>query len=124
MNRCANCEEEVPVDPPDGGRKPCPHCGATARTVEVAASIYAQAQVAVQASVNRGVNEARMAAFVLIFATGTGLGVSVGFVSGALVGVLAGVGAACSTVVVLTAIYRVRFVRNGVMSVMHRITGQ
>ena len=77
-----------------------------------------------ETNVERGVNEARMAGFAVIFAAALGVGVAVGFDAGALVGVLAGVATAVITALLLAAIYRVRPVRQVVMELMHRITGQ
>ena len=65
-----------------------------------------------------------MTGFTLIFATAISVGLAVGFASCPLLGVLAGVLAAVGTALILAAIYRTRLVRQVVMELMHRITGQ
>jgi predicted anti-sigma-YlaC factor YlaD len=125
MDRCANCGLEVPPTESGRERQPCPRCGAVEHIVELSATVAAGATVSAGLSVERGVNEARMGAFALIFATSLGIGLSVGLAtSSVLLGSLAGLGAGVLTTLVVASIYRVRFVRQAVMTFMHRVTGQ
>lgn len=74
--------------------------------------------------VERGVNEARMTAFVVIFTTALGVGIAVGFATCWWLGVLAAVVTALVTALLIAAVHRVGPVRQFVMELMHRITGQ
>jgi hypothetical protein len=67
-----------------------------------------------------GLTEARMAGFTLILVTG----LTVGFARGTEWGLLFSAVAAAGTTLLLAAVYRVRAVRQFVMGLMHRITGQ
>lgn len=60
----------------------------------------------------------------VIFAAALGVGLAVGVAAGPWLGVGAGVAGAVATAPLVAAIYRVRPVRQLVMELMHRITGQ
>jgi hypothetical protein len=65
-----------------------------------------------------------MAAFAVIFTTALGVGIAIGFATCWWLGLLAGVIAAVGTALLIAAVYRVGAVRQVVMELMHRITGQ
>ena len=60
----------------------------------------------------------------VIFAAALGVGLAVGFAAGPWLGVATCVAGAVVTALLLAAIYRVRPVRQLVMELMHRTTGQ
>jgi ABC-type uncharacterized transport system permease subunit len=60
----------------------------------------------------------------VIFAAALSVGLAVGFAADPWLGVLAGVATAVGTAVLLAAVYRVPAIRQVVMDLMHRITGQ
>lgn len=123
--RCADCGTELPPDEPDVERQPCPNCGSLRRTHDASMTTAVNVSGSVKtSSVERAVNEARMAAFFVIFTTVVGVGMTVGFARCAWLGVLAGVLTAVATALLIAAVYRVRGVRQVVMELMHRITGQ
>ena len=124
MTRCSDCELELPADEPDAEREPCPNCGSLRRTHEVSSSATVGVTASSEAFVDRAVNEARIAAFFVIFTTIVGVGMTVGFAACWLLGVLAAVLTAGATALLIAAVYRVDAVRQVVMELMHRITGQ
>jgi predicted RNA-binding Zn-ribbon protein involved in translation (DUF1610 family) len=124
VTRCSDCGAEVPPDEPGVERRPCPNCGSLARTVEASSTATIGVTASTETAVERAVNEARMTAFAVIFGTALSVGLAVGFATCAWLGVLAGVVAAVGTALLLAAIHRLRFVRQLVMELMHRITGQ
>ena len=124
VTRCSDCGAKLPPDEPNVERRPCPNCGSLRRTYEKGMTATVNLSGSVEASVERGVNETRMAAFFVIFTTVVGVGMTVGFATCAWLGVLAAVLTAATTALLIAVVYRVRRVRQVVMELMHRITGQ